>query len=45
MYNGVLNKCETLEVHLLSSFCLPLLIYSIGALELSWCSLRELGVC
>ena len=36
--NGVLNKCrrscETVQVHLISSFCLPLLTYSIGALEL-----------
>jgi len=38
-------SCETVQVHLISSFCLPLLIYSIGALEFPQCSLRELGVC
>jgi len=35
--NDVLNKsrrlCETVQVHLLSLFCLPLLMYAIGALE------------
>ena len=47
--NGLLNKsrrvCETVQVQLISSFCLPLLMYSVGALELSNCLLRDLGVC
>ena len=42
--NGVLNKCrrscETVQVHLISSFCLPLLTYSISALEFPQCSVH-----
>ena len=47
--NGVINKsrrtCETVQVQLISSFCLPLLMYCFGALELSNCLLRDLDVC
>ena len=37
--------CETIHIHLISSFCLRLFMYSVGALEFSNCSLRDLGVC
>ena len=47
--NDVLNKsrtaCETVQVQLISLFCLPLLMYCVGALELCNCLLRDLGVC
>jgi len=47
--NGVLNKsrrsCETVQVNLISSFCLSLPMYSVGALDLSSGLLRDLGVC
>jgi len=49
--NGILtrSKCtrETVQVglHLAKSFCLPLLTYSVGALNLSYSKVRELAVC
>ena len=47
--NGVLNKswraCETVQVQLIISFCLPLLMYCVAALELSNCLLRDPSVC
>jgi len=52
-YNEICNdavdrsrrSCETVQDHLISSFCLPLLTYSISALDLSSCLLRDLGIC
>jgi hypothetical protein len=47
--NSVLNSCkyvsEDVKLHLVKSFCLPMLTYCIGALNLSKQNIRELGVC
>jgi Reverse transcriptase (RNA-dependent DNA polymerase) len=47
--NSVFSRSSTLhepvKLQLVHSFCLPLLVYCVGALELSVSSLRELGVC
>ena len=47
--NSVLAKCsciaEPVKVQLIESFCLPLLTYCVGALELSSGAVNELSVC
>ena len=47
--NAVLVKCkyanDIIKLHLVKSFCLPLLTYCIGALDLPQYKVRELGVC
>lgn len=48
-FNSVLNGCryaaENVKLHLVKSYCLPLLTYCIGALELCKGSVRSIGVC
>ena len=47
--NSVINKCkgaaESIKVLLVKSYCLPLLTYCIGALDLNSCLINQLGVC
>jgi len=47
--NAVLVKCkyanDIVQLHLVKSFCLPLLTYCIGALDLPHYKVKELGVC
>jgi hypothetical protein len=47
--NSLLNGCnhvnEDVKLHLVKSFCLPLLTYCIGALALTKQNIRELAVC
>ena len=47
--NAVLAKCkyvnEIVQLHLVKLFCLPLLTYCIGALDLPQYKVKELGVC
>ena len=46
--NAVLAKCkyvnEIVQLHLVKSFCLPLLTYCIGALDIPPYKVKELGV-
>ena len=47
--NAVLVKCkhasDIIRLHLIKSYCLPLLTYCIGAIDLPHYKVRELGVC
>lgn len=47
--NSLLARCcnavETVKLKLIESFCLPLLTYCTGALELTTSAINELGVC
>jgi len=47
--NAILVKCkyadDIIKLHLVKSFCLPLLTYCIGALDLPQYRVKELGVC
>jgi hypothetical protein len=47
--HSVLNGCkyaaENVKLFLVKSYCLPILTYCIGALELSNASVRNIGVC
>ena len=36
---------EPVKLHLVRSFCLPLLVYCLGALDLTTSMVQELGVC
>ena len=40
-----MNANEIIKLHLIKSFCFPLLTYCIGALVLPQYKLKELGVC
>jgi len=42
---GSKTTCEIVQVQLAKSFCLPLLTYLVGALNISQSKVRELGVC
>jgi len=48
-FNSIIYKCsaaaEPVKLHLIKSYCLPLLTYNIGALELSKNVLSQLGIC
>ena len=47
--NGILSHCSTADVFvklsLVKSYCLPVLIYCIGALNLLVAKIKDLGVC
>ena len=47
--NAVLADCryadEFVKLHLVKSYCLPLLTYCIGLLDLPSCTVKDLGVC
>jgi hypothetical protein len=48
-FNGVLYNCkhadENVKLHLITSFCLPILTYCLGALQFSQKEIDEIGVC
>ena len=47
--NAVLVKCkyasDIIKVHLIKTFCLPLLTYCIGALDIPQYKIKDIGVC
>ena len=47
--NSVLNRCksvsEEVKLHLVKSFCLPMLTYCLAALDLKKSVIRDLAVC
>jgi len=47
--NSILVQCrymiETVQVQLVRSYCLPLLLYCVGALDLNSTSIRDVSVC
>jgi len=47
--NGILSYCrsvtEFVKLWHVKAFCLPLLIYCVGALDLTFTCIRELAVC
>jgi len=47
--NGILSHCSTADVFvklsLVKAYCLPVLIYCIGALNLPVAKIKDLGVC
>jgi len=47
-YSSVLVRCkyyEIVKVELIKSYCLPILVYSLGALEMNASLIQELSVC
>ena len=47
--NSILYKCknahENVKLHLVHTYCLPILMYCLGALKLSAAEIEQIGVC